>query len=149
MSRIVTIGQEVTVTAERYGATVQTTPVAVTAFSPEVLEERQVTNVLQAASEIPGIVVVSVGPRLQIVNDHDIVGSPEEITDVDRPLGDGFSLKMNSIVRRQHLVRRPRHPRVSSRMICRSSGLKGAARRMRFSSRDLPRGIQDVQKRKV
>jgi iron complex outermembrane recepter protein len=48
---------EVTVTAERFGATVQTTPVAVTAISSEGLQERQITNVLQAATEIPGIVI--------------------------------------------------------------------------------------------
>jgi iron complex outermembrane recepter protein len=49
--------EEVTVTAERFGATVQTTPVAVTAISSEGLQERQITNVLQAATEIPGIVI--------------------------------------------------------------------------------------------
>lgn len=48
---------EVTVTAERFGATVQTSPVAITAISSEGLAERQITNVLQAASEIPGIVI--------------------------------------------------------------------------------------------
>ena len=49
--------EEVTVTAERFNATVQTSPVAITAISSEGLEERQVSNVLQAASEIPGIVI--------------------------------------------------------------------------------------------
>lgn len=49
--------EEVTVTAERFGATVQTTPVAVTAISPEALAERQISNVMYAATEIPGIVI--------------------------------------------------------------------------------------------
>jgi iron complex outermembrane receptor protein len=49
--------EEVVVTAERYGATVQTTPVAVTAVTGEQLAERQVSNVLQAAAEIPGIMI--------------------------------------------------------------------------------------------
>jgi len=48
---------EVKVTAERFNATVQTTPVAVTAVSAEMLEQRQVTNVLNAAAEIPGIMI--------------------------------------------------------------------------------------------
>lgn len=48
---------EVVVTAERYGATVQTTPIAVTAVTGEQLADRQVNNVLEAASEIPGIMI--------------------------------------------------------------------------------------------
>ncbi|KAF1715237.1 hypothetical protein CSC74_14325 [Pseudoxanthomonas yeongjuensis] len=47
----------VTVTAERFTSTVQTTPVAITALTAETLAERQVTNVLTAASEIPGIMI--------------------------------------------------------------------------------------------
>ena len=49
--------EEIVVTAERFSSTVQTTPVAVSAFSPALLEERQVTNVLEAARQIPGIVI--------------------------------------------------------------------------------------------
>ncbi|HVY79521.1 MAG TPA: TonB-dependent receptor plug domain-containing protein, partial [Steroidobacteraceae bacterium] len=47
----------VRVTAERFGATLQTTPVAVTAVSGDQLEQRGVTNVLNAAAEIPGIMI--------------------------------------------------------------------------------------------
>lgn len=48
---------EVVVTAERYGATVQTTPVAVTAVTSEQLSDRQVHNVLEAATQVPGIMI--------------------------------------------------------------------------------------------
>ena len=41
---------EVLVTAERFSSTVQTTPVAVTALSSDILVERQVTGVLEASS---------------------------------------------------------------------------------------------------
>lgn len=53
--------EEVTVTAERFSATVQTSPVAVTAITAEGLAEHNITNVLQAAEEIPGIVIVPAG----------------------------------------------------------------------------------------
>src|SRR5262245_8641407 len=49
--------EEITVTAERFESTVQTTPVAITAITAEALEERQVTNILTAASEIPGVMI--------------------------------------------------------------------------------------------
>src|SRR5690348_16386504 len=49
--------QEITVTSERFSATVQTTPVAVTALSPEILTERKVTSVQEVSSQIPGIVI--------------------------------------------------------------------------------------------
>jgi iron complex outermembrane receptor protein len=49
--------EEVVVTAERYSSTVQTTPVAVSAFSETMLQERQVTDVRQLTSQIPGIVI--------------------------------------------------------------------------------------------
>ncbi|MEP7311563.1 MAG: TonB-dependent receptor [Pseudomonadota bacterium] len=61
---------EITVTAERYGATVQTTPVAVTAITPEALAERQIGNVLEAASEIPGTVIM---PNINSSNNARIV----------------------------------------------------------------------------
>ncbi|MEO7773390.1 MAG: TonB-dependent receptor [Steroidobacteraceae bacterium] len=61
---------EVTVTAERYGATVQTTPVAVTAITPEALADRQIGNVLEAASEIPGTVIM---PNINSSNNARIV----------------------------------------------------------------------------
>jgi len=61
---------EVSVTAERYHATVQTTPVAVTAISAETLSDRQVANVLQAASEIPGTVIM---PNINSSNNARIV----------------------------------------------------------------------------
>jgi iron complex outermembrane receptor protein len=48
---------EVEVTAERFGSSIQRAPVAVTAINPEVLAERQVTNVLDAAAEVPGLVI--------------------------------------------------------------------------------------------
>jgi len=48
---------EVTVTAERYSATVQTTPVAVTALSTEMLTDRRVTSVEDISAQIPGIVI--------------------------------------------------------------------------------------------
>jgi iron complex outermembrane receptor protein len=51
-----TIG-EVVVTAERFKSTVQTTPVAVSAFSPVMLQERQVISVQQFSSQIPGLVI--------------------------------------------------------------------------------------------
>lgn len=49
--------QEVTVTAERFSATVQTSPVAITAVNAEALADRQVTDVLTATSEIPGVLI--------------------------------------------------------------------------------------------
>lgn len=58
------------VTAERYGATVQTTPVAVTAITPTELADRQIGNVLQAASEIPGTVIM---PNINSSNNARIV----------------------------------------------------------------------------
>jgi iron complex outermembrane receptor protein len=48
---------EVNVTAERFGSSLQRAPVAVTAINPEILAERQVSNVLDAASEVPGLVI--------------------------------------------------------------------------------------------
>jgi iron complex outermembrane recepter protein len=48
---------EIAVTAERFGATVQTTPIAVTALSQEMLSERQVTSVEDVGAQIPGIVI--------------------------------------------------------------------------------------------
>ncbi|MGH8137126.1 MAG: TonB-dependent receptor [Steroidobacteraceae bacterium] len=48
---------EVTVSAERYGATVQTTPVAVTALTADVLTDRKVTSVQDVSAQIPGIVI--------------------------------------------------------------------------------------------
>jgi iron complex outermembrane receptor protein len=48
---------EVTVSAERFSATVQTTPVAVTALSTEILTERKVTSVQDVSAQIPGIVI--------------------------------------------------------------------------------------------
>lgn len=52
--------EEVVVTAERFEATVQTTPVAITALTGEVMEQRQITNVLEAATEIPGTVIMPI-----------------------------------------------------------------------------------------
>jgi iron complex outermembrane recepter protein len=49
--------QEITVTTERYKSTVQTTPVAVTALSPEALADRKVTSVQDVATQIPGTVI--------------------------------------------------------------------------------------------
>jgi iron complex outermembrane recepter protein len=79
---------EVTVTAERYGATVQTTPVAVTAITPEALSERQIGNVLQAASEIPGTVIM---PNINSSNNARIVmrGAGQENSGINFDQGVG------------------------------------------------------------
>jgi iron complex outermembrane receptor protein len=79
---------EVTVTAERYGATVQTTPVAVTAISPAALAERQVGNVLQAAAEIPGTVIM---PNINSSNNARIVmrGAGQENSGINFDQGVG------------------------------------------------------------
>lgn len=52
--------QEVVVTAERFAATVQTSPVAITALGEVELAQRSVSNVLEAMSEIPGITITPV-----------------------------------------------------------------------------------------
>jgi iron complex outermembrane recepter protein len=49
--------EEVVVTAERYTSTVQTTPVAVSALSETMLQERQIIDVRQLTSQVPGIVI--------------------------------------------------------------------------------------------
>jgi iron complex outermembrane receptor protein len=49
--------EEVTVTAERFSSSVQTVPIAVTAISGDALVERSVSTVLDAAEEIPGILI--------------------------------------------------------------------------------------------
>ena len=49
--------EEITVTAERVSSSLQTTPIAISAFTPEGLAARQITNVLQAAASIPGIMI--------------------------------------------------------------------------------------------
>lgn len=48
---------EVTVTAERYGGSVSTTPISVTALSYEALAERQVQDVRDIVNQIPGVVL--------------------------------------------------------------------------------------------
>jgi len=55
--RRTTVLESVTVTAERFTSTVQNTPVAITAVTADILDQRQVTNVLTAAAEIPGIMI--------------------------------------------------------------------------------------------
>lgn len=62
--------EEISVTAERFRATVQTTPVAITAVSAETLTNRQIGNVLQAAAEIPGTVIM---PNINSSNNARIV----------------------------------------------------------------------------
>ena len=49
--------EEITVTAERVSSSLQTTPIAISAFTPEGLSARQITNVLQAAAAIPGVMI--------------------------------------------------------------------------------------------
>jgi iron complex outermembrane receptor protein len=49
--------EEVTVTAQRFSGNLQTTPIAVSAFTPTTLETRQINNVSQAAAQIPGLVI--------------------------------------------------------------------------------------------
>ncbi len=51
--------EEVTVTAQRFTGTLQTTPIAITAFTAEALEQKQLTNVLEAASQIPGVMMTA------------------------------------------------------------------------------------------
>src|SRR5690606_33498630 len=46
---------EIVVTAERYGGTVRTTPISVTALGEGVLEERQVRDVRDIANQVPGV----------------------------------------------------------------------------------------------
>jgi iron complex outermembrane receptor protein len=46
---------EIVVTAERYGGTVRTTPISVTALSAELLTERQTRDVRDLANQVPGI----------------------------------------------------------------------------------------------
>ena len=48
---------EVVVTAERFKSTVQTTPVAISAFTPEILQDRQVNTIEQLGTQIPGLVL--------------------------------------------------------------------------------------------
>jgi iron complex outermembrane recepter protein len=62
--------EEVVVSAERYRSTVQTTPVAVTAISSETLADRQIGNLLQSGSEIPGTVIM---PNINSSNNARIV----------------------------------------------------------------------------
>lgn len=49
--------EEVVVSAQRFEASIQKTPIAITAVTAELLTERLVSNVLEAASEIPGILI--------------------------------------------------------------------------------------------
>lgn len=80
--------EEVSVTAERYRATVQTTPVAVTAISAEALADRQVGNVLQAAADIPGTVIM---PNINSSNNARIVmrGAGQENSGINFDQGVG------------------------------------------------------------
>ena len=80
--------EEVSVTAERYRATVQTTPVAVTAISAESLAERQVGNVLQAAADIPSTVIM---PNINSSNNARIVmrGAGQENSGINFDQGVG------------------------------------------------------------
>lgn len=50
--------EEVTVTAERFSSTVQSTPVSVTAVTAAELAERNISSVLQAAEAVPGVLIV-------------------------------------------------------------------------------------------
>ncbi len=63
--------EEVTVTAQRYGQDLQSVPVAVTALSAGVLEDRQVINLKSLGAQVPGILIESVtglqnAPRIQL-----------------------------------------------------------------------------------
>jgi iron complex outermembrane receptor protein len=80
--------EEVSVTAERYHATVQTTPVAVTAISADTLNERQIGNVWQAAAEIPGTVIM---PNINSSNNARIVmrGAGQENSGINFDQGVG------------------------------------------------------------
>jgi iron complex outermembrane receptor protein len=48
---------EIVVTAERFKSTVETTPVAVSALSPQMLQDRQVTGIQTIGSQVPGLVI--------------------------------------------------------------------------------------------
>jgi len=54
--------QEVVVTAEKRESTVQSTPLSITAVSGEQLQAQGITNVMDAARQIPGISMRSAGP---------------------------------------------------------------------------------------
>jgi outer membrane receptor protein involved in Fe transport len=54
--------QEVVVTAEKREATVQSTPLSITAVSGERLQAQGISNVMDAARQIPGISMRSAGP---------------------------------------------------------------------------------------
>ncbi len=49
--------EEVTVTAQRRSENLQKSPVAISAFTPRTLDERQIANVRDAAAQIPGIMI--------------------------------------------------------------------------------------------
>lgn len=49
--------EEITVTAQRFASSIQTTPIAVSAFSANMLDERQVMNIADLNSQVPGILI--------------------------------------------------------------------------------------------
>lgn len=49
--------EEVVVSVQRYSSNLQTTPVAVSAFTAETLQQRQVVNVADMGAQVPGILV--------------------------------------------------------------------------------------------
>ncbi|MFV3073650.1 TonB-dependent receptor [Niveispirillum fermenti] len=49
--------EEITVTAQRFASSLQTTPIAVSAFSADMLDQRQVMNVSDLNSQIPGVLI--------------------------------------------------------------------------------------------
>jgi iron complex outermembrane receptor protein len=51
--------EEIVVTAQRYSQNLQSVPVAVSAFSAQTLTDRQVSNVKDAAVQIPGILITT------------------------------------------------------------------------------------------
>ena len=54
--------EEVVVTAEKRESTVQKTPISITAISGEELQSAGISNVAEAASEIPGVSFKTSGP---------------------------------------------------------------------------------------
>ncbi|HVY82957.1 MAG TPA: TonB-dependent receptor [Steroidobacteraceae bacterium] len=80
--------EEVSITAERYHSTVQTTPVAVTAMSADALSDKQISNVWQAGAEIPGTVIM---PNINSSNNARIVmrGAGQENSGINFDQGVG------------------------------------------------------------
>lgn len=56
--REIAVLEEVTVTAERFSTSLQSTPIAVTAVTADDLAERNITNVMEASEAVPGLLII-------------------------------------------------------------------------------------------